>query len=166
MTADLLKRFGWFALFLLAQVVLLQQIHLFGVATPFLYVYFVLQFPRTLSKWSTLLWGFSLGLLVDIFANTPGVAAASLTLLTAIQPYYLGLFVSQDAPADLRPSLKTMGFIKYTIYSATMVLLFCVVFFSLEQFSFFHILHWLMCVTGSAVITLLLIYSYEFAKKK
>ena len=166
MTTDLLKRFGWFALFLLVQVVLLQHIHLFGVATPFLYVYFVLQFSRNLPKWSTLLWGFAMGLLVDIFANTPGVAAASLTLLTAIQPYYFGLFVSHDAPEDLRPSLKTMGFMKYGHYCGTMVLLYCVVFFSLEQFSFFHILHWLMCVAGSTVITLLLIYTFELAKKK
>ena len=166
MTTDFLKRLGWFAVFLLVQVVMLQHIHLFGVATPLFYVYFVLQFPRHLPKWGTLLCGFMLGLLVDIFTNTPGVAAASLTLITALQPYYFGLFVSQEAPEDLRPALKTLGALKYSNYCVPLVLLYCLVFFSLEQFSFFHILHWLMCVAGSTAITLLLIYTFELAKKK
>jgi len=166
MTADIFKRLGWFVVFLLVQVVMLRHVHLFGVATPLLYVYFVLQFPRHLPKWGTLLWAFVLGLLVDIFSNTPGVAAASLTLIAALQPYYLGLFVSQDAPEDLRPALKTLGTLKYSYYSVPLVLLYCLVFFSLEQFSFFHIFHWLMCVVGSAVVTLLLIYTFELAKRK
>ena len=46
-----------------------------------------------------------LGLGVDIFSNTPGVGAASLTLTALLQPYLLSLFVSQGEdtllPGDL-----------------------------------------------------------------
>lgn len=104
MTQDFLKRAGWFLVFVLAQAMVLGRIHLFGVATPLLYVYFVTQLPRNYPKWASLLWGFMMGLLVDIFSNTPGMASASLTLIAAIQPYYLGSLspVMRQRTCDLR----------------------------------------------------------------
>ncbi len=40
MSIDLLKRAGLFIVFALAQTIVLGRIHLFGYATPLLYVYF------------------------------------------------------------------------------------------------------------------------------
>lgn len=165
MTTETLKRLGWFMVFLLAQVFVLGRIYMFGVATPLLYVYFILQMPRNYPKWALLLWGFSLGLLVDIFFNTPGVAAASLTVIAAIQPYYMELFIPRDSSEDLRPSLKTLGALRYSNYTIPLVLVYCVLFFTLEHFSFFDALHWLLCVVGSTLLTLILIFTFEIAKK-
>ena len=151
--------------FLLAQVFVLGRIYMFGVATPLLYVYFILQMPRNYPKWALLLWGFSLGLLVDIFFNTPGVAAASLTVIAAIQPYYMELFIPRDSSEDLRPSLKTLGALRYSNYTIPLVLVYCMLFFTLEHFSFFDALHWLLCVVGSTLLTLILIFTFEIAKK-
>ena len=164
MTQDFLKRAGWFLVFVLAQAMVLGRIHLFGVATPLLYVYFVTQQPRNYPKWASLLWGFFMGLLVDIFSNTPGMASASLTLIAAIQPYYLELFVPRDAAENLRPSLVALGPVKYSYYVIPLVLLHCLMFFTLEHFSFFNILHWALCVVGSAVLTLVLIFTFETVK--
>ena len=133
MTQDFLKRAGWFLVFVLAQAMVLGRIHLFGVATPLLYVYFVTQLPRNYPKWASLLWGFMMGLLVDIFSNTPGMASASLTLIAAIQPYYLELFVPRDAAENLRPSLAALGPVKYSYYVIPLVLLHCLMFFTLKR---------------------------------
>ncbi len=165
MSIGFLKRLSWFAAFLLAQVLVLGHIHLFHYATPLLYVYFVAQFPRNYPKWALLLWSFMLGLLVDIFFNTPGVAAASLTLIGAVQPYYFELFVPRDSAENLVPSLRNIGPTKYSYYVVPLVLLYCVLFFTLEMFSFFDGMQWLLCVVGSTLITLLLIYTFEVAKK-
>lgn len=166
MTQDFLKRAGWFLVFVLAQAMVLSRIHLFGVATPLLYVYFVTQLPRNYPKWAGLLWGFLMGLLIDIFSNTPGMASASLTLIAAIQPYYLELFVSRDAAENLRPSLFALGPVKYSYYVIPLVLLHCLIFFTLEHFSFFNVLHWALCVVGSAVLTLVLIFTFEAVKQR
>lgn len=48
MSADLFKRAGLFVAFILAQTLVLGSIHLFGYATPMLYVYFVLLFLVTI----------------------------------------------------------------------------------------------------------------------
>jgi rod shape-determining protein MreD len=165
MSADFFKRLGWFTLFFLTQVIVLGRIHLFHYATPLLYVYFVAMFPRNYEKWAVLLWSFLLGLLIDIFSNTPGLAAASLTIIAAIQPYYLELYVPRDSADNLIPSIKTLGPLKYAYYIVPMVLLYCLLFYSLEMFTFFNALYWLMCVVGSTILTLVLIFTIEIGKK-
>ena len=161
MSEDFLKRLGWFALFFLAQVVVLGRIHLFHYATPLLYVYFVISFERNQPKWAGLLWAFFMGLFIDIFLNTPGLAAASLTFIAAIQPYFLILFLPRDAADNLKPSMATLGPSKYSTYMITLVTLYCVLFYSLEFFNFFNWLQWALCVVGSTLITIALIYTFE-----
>ena len=166
MTIDLLKRAGWFVVFVLAQAIVLGRIHLFHCATPLFYVYFVTQFPRNYPKWGILLWSFMLGLMIDTFSNTPGLASASLTLIAAIQPYFFELFVPRDSLDNLKPALSTLGPLKYSYYIVMLVLLYCLVFYSLELFNFFNLQEWALCVAGSDAITLLLIYTFEFAKSR
>ena len=165
MSADFFKRLGWFALFFLAQVTVLGRIHLFHYATPLFYVYFVAMFPRNYPKWSVLLWSFLLGLIIDIFSNTPGLAASVMTILAAIQPYYLELYVPRDSADNLQPSMKTLGPVKYAYYVVPMVLLYCLLFYCLEMFTFFNAFYWLMCVVGSTLLTLVLIFTFEIAKR-
>ena len=165
MSADLLKRLGWFALFFLAQVIVLGRIHLFHYATPLFYVYFVTMFPRNYEKWAILLWSFLLGLCIDIFSNTPGLAAASLTVIAAIQPYYLELYVPRDSADNLQPSLRALGPLKYTYYVLPLVLVYCLLFFTLETLSFSNVLYWLLCVVSSTALTLLLIFTVEIGKR-
>ena len=166
MTTDFLKRIVLFLVFVLAQALVLGGIHLFNCATPLLYVYFVMMFPRNYPKWALLLWSFTMGLLIDVLFNTPGLAAASLTLIAAIQPYLLEAFTTQDSAENLEPTIHTLGWEKYTIYAVMLVLLFCIVIYSLEMFSFFNLLHWAMCVTGSTLITLVFIFTFEIARSK
>ena len=166
MPIDFLKRLGLFFVFVLAQTMVLGRIHLFGYATPLLYVYFVAMFNRNYPKWAVLLWSFAMGLTIDIFSNTPGVAAASLTLIGAIQPYFLDPFIPRDSVDDLRPSIRTIGMVKYVYYITILVVLYCLVFFSLEAFNFFNWMDILKSVGGSAVITLVLILTFESVSGK
>ena len=166
MSADIFKRAGLFVAFALAQALILGRIHLFGYATPLLYVYFVLLFPRNYPKWGILLWSFGLGLVVDIFFNTLGVAAASMTLLGAIQPYYFELYVSRDAAENMQPSIKNIGWVKYFYYSMVMVLVYSLVFFTLDAFSFYNWVVWVKSVIGSTVITMLMILTFEIVQDK
>ena len=68
------------------QVLLLGNIHILGVASPLLYIYFVVQTPRNTPRWLILVSCFIQGLLIDIFFSTPGMAAASMTLVGFVQP--------------------------------------------------------------------------------
>ena len=124
MSIDIIKRILLLTILVLAQVLVLNNIHLLGCATPLLYVYLVLRINRFCPQWANLLWGFVIGLCVDIFSNTPGLAAASMTLMSLLQPYVLNIFVAHDNQDDLKPSFRTLGPVKYISYTSILVFIF------------------------------------------
>ena len=70
MSIEFFKRLMLYVVLVLSQALVLNHIHLFGYATPLLYIYFVVSFPRNYPKWGIILWSFLLGLNVDAFSNS------------------------------------------------------------------------------------------------
>ncbi len=165
MMIDTLRRLGLFLLLALLQGLVLNRIQLFGCATPLLYVYFVVMFPRSYPRWAILLWSFFLGLTVDMFSNTPGVAAASMTLIAFLQPYLIELFLPREPEANQKASAKSLGVWRFASLAAILVVVYCLVFFALEAFSFSAWVHWLECAGGSALLTMLLLMTIESLRK-
>ena len=86
MIINYIHRIGWFVGLILLQVLILNNVHIAGVATPFLYVYFILKFNSGTSRNELMVWGFCMGLAIDIFSNTPGMNAAATVLLAFLRP--------------------------------------------------------------------------------
>ena len=166
MSVEFFKRLGWFVVLCLVQVLILNHIHLFDLAIPLLYVYFTITFQRGTPKWMILLWSFALGLAIDVFSNTPGLASASLTLIAVIQPYLLELFVPRDSAENLEVSISTLGIGKFMIFSAVLLVVYCLVFFALEAFSFFNWQYWLACAGASSLLTFVLMMAIESVRAK
>lgn len=151
--------------FSILQALFFNHIHVFGVATPLFYVYLPLLFSRECKHWMRLLLCFVMGLTVDMFNNTPGLAAASLTLVGFIQSYLLELYLKKEDDTDFKPSVATMGFWRYLSYALALVFVHCFVFFSLEIFSLDHWLTWAESVGGSIVVTLVLILTVDSLRR-
>jgi len=166
MNIQLLKGIFSFAILLLVQVMVLNHIHFFNCATPLLYVYMVLLFPRNYPRWAELLLCFVMGFIVDVFSDTPGVSMASKTLLGLLQPTVLSTFMQRDSADDLKPSMRSMGTYKFGYYAIMMVLIYCVTFFSLETFNFFNWLQWIEIVLGSTILSVILILAIENFRSK
>ena len=164
--ARLVNRLVMFVVLLLVQVLVLNHVWLFNVATPLLYVYFAITFPRNTAKGEVLLWCFSLGLLIDIFSNTPGLAAGTLTLIGMGQTYLLELFVPRDSAENLETSAATLGWGKFCMLSGILTLAYCLIFFILEAFNFFDWQLWLLRAVCSAALTLVLMLAIESVRSK
>lgn len=165
MIAHSLHRLSLLVVFCLAQALVFNRIHIFNCATPLAYVYFAIIMPRGYPKWASLLWAFFMGLSVDAFNNTPGLASASMTLVAALQPYLLELFLPRDAEENIEASMKSLGGGNFAMLSTALVLVYCLTFFTLEAFSFFNWLHWLACVVGSVLLTLVMVFTFESVRK-
>ena len=166
MNMEILKRLLAFVLLCLVQALILNRIRLFGFATPLLPVYFVITFHRGYPKWAILTWSFLLGLCLDSFSNTLGVAAASMTLVALLQPYLLEPFVPRDSTDDLKVSVRSLGWGKFASLSFLLVVIYVAVFFTLEAFSFYNWQQWLMCIGGSTAMTYLFILVIENLRSK
>lgn len=166
MAIELLNRLAMFVALFLAQVLILNHIHFFDVATPLLYIYFVITFRRGFPKWIMLTSGFLLGLLVDVSSSTPGLAAGSLTLLALIQPYLLEALMPRDSAEDMETSAKTLSYGKFSFLSGLLTGIYCLVFYTLEAFSFFDWLIWIERVFASAILTWILMMAIETVRSK
>ena len=155
-----------FVALFVAQVLILNHVHLFGVGTPLLYVYFIITFRRNFPKWLVLVSSFLLGLLIDIFSNTPGLAASTMTLVALAQTYLIDLVAPRDSAEDLEASAKVLGASKFVTLSALLTLLYCLVFFALEAFNFFDVLLWLARSVVSFVLTMVLILAVESVRSR
>lgn len=162
---DVLRRLLIFVALCLAQALVLNRIQLFGCATPLLYVYFIIILPRGYPRWAALLWGFSLGLSVDMFANTPGVAAASMTLVALLQPYLIELFLPRDAEENIASAVYSLGVWRFLCLASILTCVFALAFFALELFSIFNWLLWLECAGASTLLTIVLIMAMESTRR-
>ena len=72
----------------------------------------------------------------------------------------------RDSADNMEVSISSLGFSKYVLFSGSLVLLYCLVFFGLESFSFFNVLSWLGHTAASAVLTLLVILAIESVRSR
>lgn len=161
MRIEVFIRLTEFVILLLVQVLVFNHVHLFGCAIPLVYLYCALDFRRGYPKWAILLWCFAMGLAIDTFSNTQGVAAASMTFIGLLQPYVFKLFTPRDSAEDLAVSKRTIGFLKYSLYSLMLIFIYCTVLFSLETFYFFNWEQWAMSIGGSTLLTWIIIIALE-----
>jgi len=164
--AGLVNRLIMFVVLLLVQVLVLNHVWLLNVATPLLYVYFAITFPRNTAKGEVIAWCFFLGLLIDIFSNTPGLAAGSLTLIGMAQTYLLELFVPRDSLENLEVSVVTLGWGKFSVFGGILTFFYCLVFFILEAFNFFDWQLWILRTICSTALTLVLMLAIESVRAK
>lgn len=150
---------------LVLQVLVFNHIHFFGYATPLLGVYVLMVMPLSTPKQVKLILGFCIGLIQDIFANTPGIMAASLTLVALCQDWLFALLsgVNKDDEDSeiLAPAISVLGFFPFMRYVLVGVLMQNVVFYMLENFSTHNLTDTLINIGGSTVLTMLIIWAFD-----
>ena len=155
----------WCVGLILLQTQVLNNIHIFGVGTPFLYVYFLLKFDSAVSRNELMLWAFLMGLVIDVFSDSLGMHAASAVLLAFVRPVLLRLFTPRDAFDSIVPSVQSMGgsfFYKY-LFSALLVhhsVLLLLGFFSLSHLPFL-----LVKIVSCVAFTALCVTAVEWIRK-
>lgn len=158
-----------FIILVLIQVFVLNNIRIDGYINPYLYVLFILLLPFETPGWLLLISSFFLGLLVDLFAHTPGMNAAAAVFMAFSRPTIIRFISgSKDLDPGLTPGIKSMGFKWFFLYSIILILLHHLVLFYIEIFrfsEFFQTLYRALLSTASTLVLVLLV-EYLFIKKE
>ena len=162
----ILTRMAWFLGLALVQVLLLNNIYLFGVATPFLYIYVILILDKGIGRTVLMLIAFALGLVIDIFCNTPGVNAAASVFLAFVRPELLRMFAPREEFENFEPGIHTLGIWAFMRYALVALLLHHAAVYFLEAFTFAHIGHLLLRILCSTLLTVMLVMSVEFIRHR
>lgn len=161
MINNILRGLFYFVVFVLVQILILNNIHFLRIATPFLYLYFILKLPVGTSQAKVVFFSFLIGLVIDVFSNTPGMHAAACTLAGFIREPLIRFFMGKDLPEGIYPSYRTFGYGGFFRYVFSFVVIHHVALFLIESLTFFDPLFLALRIAASVLTTTLLICTIE-----
>ena len=87
MNSALFGNIARFILLLVAQILIFNNMNLFGYINPYPYILFIILYPVNGNKTGLLVASFLLGIVLDMFCNSGGVHAIACLLLAYYRPY-------------------------------------------------------------------------------
>lgn len=150
-----------FVLLVLVQVCLLNQIHFLGFVTPFLYIYFLLKLPLEMNRSVVILLSFLLGFVIDILTYTWGIHMLAMTVAGFLRHYIIPFFTPRDIFEDFVPGFSTFGRNQFMGYAMLVILIHHTLVYVTEFFSLLDPLSLLLKISGSFLITSLLVFAFE-----
>ncbi len=143
-----------FLLLFTLQIFVLNNFSVGGFLIPYVYLLFILLLPFNTGKNRLLLLGFLSGLTIDFFGNTPGLHAASATLLAFARPGVLHLFFpTLEFSEHEQPDINKLGAFGFLKYAFVLVLIHHTALFFLEVFSLHRLPHLLWQIVVNSVYT-------------
>lgn len=161
-----IQRFLSFILLVLLQVWLFNNIHLFGVATPFVYLAFTLKLPVKMNRNTVLMLSALMGLIIDLFGSTLGLNMSVMVIVGFLRSYLLKLFAPRDVYEDYVPSFETLGNFMFVRYAGTMTLIHVTILHLMEAFTLFDPVKLVLRILSSFILTVLLICAIESINTK
>ncbi|MFY9310508.1 MAG: rod shape-determining protein MreD [Bacteroidia bacterium] len=169
MLNEIIRNIIRFLLLVLVQVLIIKNIELGRFINPFIYVLFIIVLPFETPKWVLLFCGFTMGITIDMFYDTPGMHAAACVFMAYIRPGILKLFSPRDGyEFGTQPTVQYLGVPWFLSYSGILVFLHHLVLFYLEIFRFSEFFSTFFRVIVSTIFTVMLIVvtQYLFNRKK
>ncbi|MBR6829565.1 MAG: rod shape-determining protein MreD [Paludibacteraceae bacterium] len=163
---DWIKQIGRYIVVMLLQVLLLDQLQLWGACHPYVYILCLLMMPITLPHSVSMVIGAAVGLVMDIFCNSLGVHTAACILLMFIRPYLIGAIVNDKDRLNEQISLRAIGMEALIKYVVILVLIHHLTVFLLAAWSWAHIGFVLLETLVSSLITISLIIAYNALRYK
>lgn len=158
---DWTKQIGRYILVMALQVLLFNQLQLWGACHPYIYILCLLMMPITLPHSVDMLIGAGVGLVMDVFCNSLGVHTAACILLMYVRPYLIGALVNDKDRLNEQISLRAIGMEALLKYVVILVVLHHLTVFLLAAWSWTHIGFVLLETLVSSVLTILLVLGYN-----
>lgn len=159
---EIFKNSVLFLFLILLQVIVINHIDVSIYMSPLIIVLFVLALPFKTPLWVLLIASFLLGLMVDMFMNTPGILSFSLVFVAYLRPFILNLLQPRDGYfSGSRPNVKDLGWIWYFQFSIIITFVFHLVYFIILGMSHDHLLVMIWKSIISTLFALAIIYLFQ-----
>ncbi len=158
------KQIGRYIIVMLLQVLLFDQLQLWGACHPYIYILCLLMMPINMPSIVEMLLGAGAGLVMDVFCNSLGVHMAACILIMFIRPYLIGTIVNDKDRLTEQISLRVIGMEALIRYVVTLVLIHHLMVFLLAAWSWQHIGFVLLETVVSSSITIVVIVGYNILK--
>lgn len=132
---NILQNLVWFSILVLMQVLIFNNINLFGYTNPLIYIVFIFYYPLKKEKGTFLFLSFLLGLSIDLFSNTGGINAAATLFIAFIRlPLLSSILGKTDFDYQLF-NIRSISFGKAFSFIMLMTIIHHFIVFSLDYFN-------------------------------
>ena len=165
MNKHFIKYLSLLPLFVLLQVLVLNEILFFSYINPYLYLALILSLPLKTPKWFLLLYAFFLGFFIDLFGGSLGFHSTATVLIAFLKPAISKITIPHNIlEVNDEICMNKIGNKSFIMYSLILLLFHNTVLFLLEHLNFsFSILG---KIIASSFFTLILILIMELFKTK
>lgn len=162
MNRHLLSFLLLFIILVPAQALIFNNMVLFNVAMPFVYILMILKLPLNMSVNIVMTLAFVSGLAVDIFSDTMGINTIAAVVTAFVRKPVARIYLGADAETEeLKPSAASMGSAAFIKYALTASLIYCTLVFTIEAFQFFNLRLLLLRIACSTLFTFMLIFALD-----
>ena len=161
---DWSKQIGRYVLIMLLQVLVFNQLQLWGVCHPYIYVLCLLMMPITLPLSVDMLIGAAAGFIMDIFCNSMGIHMAACVLIMLLRPYLIGRMVNDKDRLNEEISIHSLGFETMLRYTLIMVVVHHMTVFLLAAWSWSHIGFAMLETLVSGLLTIVILLGYNIVE--
>ena len=150
-------------LFVLLQILVLNEILFFTYINPYLYLTLIISLPLKTKKWFLLIYAFLLGFFIDVFAGSLGFHSTATVFIAFIKNSISKITIPHNILEDTdeitsnKISSKT-----FIIFSFIIIFIHNTILFGLEHFDFN--IQILSKIIASSIVTLILILILEILK--
>jgi len=115
-----IKYLGLLPLYVLLQVVVLNEVLFSAYINPFLYVILIISLPLKTPKWFLLIYAFLLGFSIDLFSGSLGFHSTATILIAFVKPFISRITIPHNILGDTDEiTLKKIGnkaFITFSLF--------------------------------------------------
>ena len=153
----------WLApLFILLQVLILNNINFLSYINPLVYVILIITLPQNTEKWFLLIYAFILGFSLDLFEGNIGLNSSSLVFLAFIKPYINKILIPKNSIDEKEKlNLKILGIKTFSVYALVLILIHKTSIFLLEHFSTINLFYLALKILLSSVVTYIIILIFQ-----
>ena len=118
------KYLGLLPLYVLLQVVVLNEVLFSAYINPFLYVILIISLPLKTPKWFLLIYAFLLGFSIDLFSGSLGFHSTATILIAFVKPFIGKITIPHNILGDTDEiTLKKIGNKAFITFSLSLILI-------------------------------------------
>ena len=124
MNNHFIKYLGLLPLYVLLQVLVLNEILFSAYINPFLYVVLIISLPLKTPKWFLLSYAFLLGFSIDLFSGSLGFHSTATILIAFVKPFISKITIPHNVLAETdKITLNKIGSKAFITFSLFLILI-------------------------------------------
>tara|TARA_B100000497_G_scaffold36205_1_gene42429 strand:- start:10246 stop:10749 length:504 start_codon:yes stop_codon:yes gene_type:complete len=158
-----IKYFWILPIYILIQILILNEILFYRFINPYIYLALIISWPLKPNKWSFLLYAFLVGFLIDIFSGSLGFHSTATVFIAFLKPAIAKFTIPHNIIGENdNTTIDKIGTKAFITFSFILILIHNAVLFILEHLNFSFAIGFK--ILASSIITLILILIIEISK--